>query len=46
MRLIDDKKLKLYEKDPDNLVGVAQLLKRALKAHFNVFSSTVFTCRI
>ena len=46
VRLIDDKKLKLYEKDPDNLVGIAQLFKRALKAHYNLFSSTVFTCRI
>jgi len=37
VRLMDDDKIAIYEKDPDNPVGVAQLFKRALKAWFNLY---------
>ena len=37
VRLMEDDKIAIYEKDPDNPVGVAQLFKRALKAWFNLY---------
>jgi hypothetical protein len=37
VRLMDDAKIAIYEKDPDNPTGVAQLFKRALKAWFNLY---------
>jgi hypothetical protein len=36
-RLMDPDAIALYEKDPDNPLGVAQLFKRALKAWFNLY---------
>lgn len=37
IRLIKDDKIALYEKDPDNPLGVTQLFKHALRAWFNLF---------
>lgn len=37
VRLMDDDKIAIYEKDPDNPTGVAQLFKRAIKAWFNLY---------
>jgi hypothetical protein len=37
VRLIKDDKIALYERDPDNPLGVTQLFKHALKAWFNLF---------